>query len=121
MGGAMYRYFGLAICLFLIAGALVHVGPQRFFDFMALQIVLGGAVGYAMLKGNKSNFVAQFGNGAVYFGWLGTLIGVISICTGAFDIWGDLEKTGPALGIALLTVFYGYTLKLIAMTFSPQQ
>ena len=61
------------------------------------------------------------GIGTVYFGWLGTLIGLISICAGAVNIWGDINKTGPALAITLLTLFYGYILKPVTLTYSTQE
>ena len=30
-------------------------------------------------------------------------------------VWGDVEKMGPALAVALLTILYGYTVKLACM------
>ena len=34
----------------------------------------------------------NFGQGAVYFGWLGTLIGLIAITGNRFMVWGDEKK-----------------------------
>ena len=57
------------------------------------------------------------GNGAVYFGWIGTLIGLIALTAGKWDNWGDIEKTGLALSVAMLTLLYGYIIKLITLVF----
>jgi hypothetical protein len=32
---------------------------------------------------------------------------------------GNIEKMGPALAVAMLTLYYGYIAHLIAMTFTP--
>ena len=61
------------------------------------------------------NHIANFGNGAVYFGWLGTLIGLIAITGNRFMVWGDVEKMGPALAVSMLTILYGYSIKLVAI------
>ena len=59
----------------------------------------------------------NFGEGAIYFAWLGTLIGLIALTGGKWDNWGDVEKMGPALSIMMLTLFYGYTIKIITLAF----
>jgi flagellar motor component MotA len=84
-----------------------------------LLIVLGGGIGYAFLKGCWEPFIKLFGDGAVYFGWIGSHIGLIAITGGRFDTWGDIEKMGPALAVAMLTLFHGYMALLIAKTFTP--
>ena len=61
----------------------------------------------------------MFGDGAVYFGWIGSLIGLIAITGRRFATWGAIEKMGPALAVAMLTLFYGYMARLTAMTFTP--
>ena len=61
------------------------------------------------------NHIANFGNGAVYFGWLGTLIGLIAITGNLFMVWGDVEKMGPALAVSMLTILYGHSIKLVAI------
>ena len=30
-------------------------------------------------------------------------------------VWGDVEKMGPALAVAMLTIFYGYTIKIVTI------
>jgi flagellar motor component MotA len=61
------------------------------------------------------NHAKTFGQGAVYFGWLGTLIGLIAITGNRFRVWGDIEKMWPALAVAMLAILYGYTIKLITL------
>ena len=109
------RLFGLIVALCSIIGAVVTIGPQPYFDLPAFLVVIGGAAGYTLLKGDRSKFIFHFGTGAVYFGWLGTLIGLISITGDRFSAWGDVDKMGPALAVAMLTILYGYSFKLITI------
>ena len=51
----------------------------------------------------------------MYFGWLGTAVGLIAITGTPSFVWGDVEKLGPALAVAMLTVLYGYSLKLVTI------
>ena len=113
----MKQYFGLSICLFIIIGAISHVGFNYYNDILSFLFVAGGSVGYGFLKNQKNEFVTNCGNGAVYFGWLGTLIGLIALTAGKWNNWGDIEKTGLALSVAMLTIFYGYIFKLITLVF----
>ena len=108
---------GLLIVIFVIVGAASIVGFQLFNDIHSILFVLAGATGYSFLKSKRKDWVKNIGNGAVYFGWLGTLIGLIAIAGNRFDVWGDMDKMGPALAVSMLTIFYGYLLKLITMAF----
>ena len=105
------------IIIFTIFGVVSIVGFQLFNDIHGILFVLGGATGYSFLKSSRNGWVKNIGNGAVYFGWLGTLIGLIAIAGNRFGVWGDMDKMGPALAVAMLTIFYGYLLKLITMAF----
>ena len=113
----MSKYIGLLICLLIIMGAISHVGFNIFNDILSFSFVAGGSVGYGLLKDQKGKFIINCGDGAVYFGWFGTLIGIIALTAGKWNNWGDIDKTGTALSIALLTVFYGYIIKLITIIF----
>ena len=64
------------------------------------------------MRNNPAKHLANFGDGAVYFGWLGTLIGLIAITGNRFMVWGDVDKMGPALAVSMLTILYGYSIKL---------
>ena len=109
------KFLGLAICLGIIAGAAATVGIHLFLDINSLLFVLGGATGFLVMKNNSGRHIANFGEGAVYFGWLGTLIGLIAITGNRFMVWGDVEKMGPAIAVAMLTIFYGYTIKIVTI------
>ena len=109
------KYFGIVICLAVITGAAFTVGINIFIDIMSLAFVFGGAMGYALLKGNENGMVSSFGEGAVYFGWLGLLIGFIAIASNIFGALGGPEKVGSALAVAMLPVLYGYVTRLICM------
>ena len=111
------RIVGVGICLAIIFGAILQVGHHLFVDINAAMFVLGGASGFVFFKKDPINRIKNFGQGAVYFGWLGTLIGLIAITGNRFMVWGDVEKMGPALAVAMLTILYGYTIKLITTAF----
>ncbi|MGB0519240.1 MAG: hypothetical protein ACPGMZ_11770, partial [Candidatus Puniceispirillaceae bacterium] len=61
------KYAGIAVCLSIIFGAVAHIGIHLYSDFMSLTFVLGGAVGFALLKNETSAMPRNFGDGAVYF------------------------------------------------------
>ena len=107
------KIFGLAICFAIMLGAFFQIGPSMFVDLNSALFVLGGATGFLVMKNNPDEHVANFGQGAVYFGWLGTLIGLIAITGNRFMVWGDVEKMGPALAVSMLTILYGYSIKLV--------
>ena len=113
----MSKYIGLLICLSIIIGAISHVGFNYYHDMLSFSFVAGGSIGYGLLKGQKDQFIINCGNGAVYFGWLGTLIGLIALTAGKWNNWGNVEKTGIALSVAMLTLLYGYIIKLITLVF----
>ena len=109
------KFLGLAICLGTIIGAAATVGIHLYFDILSFLFVLGGAIGILVMKNDPENHITNFGEGAVYFGWLGTLIGLIAITGNRFMVWGDVEKMGPALAVSMLTILYGYSIKLVAI------
>ena len=109
------KIIGVGICFAIILGAILQVGHHLFIDINAALFVLGGATGFLVFKKDSGDHIKNFGQGAVYFGWLGTLIGLIAITGNRFMVWGDVEKMGPALAVAMLTIFYGYTLKMVTI------
>ncbi len=109
------KFLGLAICLATIFGAAATVGIHLYFDILSFLFVLGGAVGFLVMKNKPETHLQNFGQGAVYFGWLGTVVGLIAITGTPSFVWGDVEKLGPALAVAMLTVLYGYSLKLVTI------
>lgn len=109
------KYLGILICNAVIIGAAFTVGINIFIDIISLAFVVGGALGYALLKGNENGMVSSFGEGAVYFGWLGLLIGFIATASNIFGALGGPEKVGSALAVAMLPVLYGYVTRMICM------
>ena len=113
------RVAGFLLCLIVIFSAMNIIGAQIFMDALSLLLVLAGALGYAMLRNDGNPFIVKFGDGAIYFGWLGMLIGVIAIAANKAGFFTDMEKLGPALAVSLLPVFYGYVVRLLVYTLKP--
>ena len=109
------KMLGIGICFAIILGAFFHTGPNLYIDINSAIFVLGGATGFLVMKNKAKNHLQNFGQGAVYFGWLGTAVGLIAITGTPSFIWGDVEKMGPALALTMQTVLYGYTLKLVTI------
>ena len=107
------KIIGVGICFAILLGAMLQVGHHLFIDINAALFVLGGATGFLVFRKDSGNHIKNFGQGAVYFAWLGTLIGLIAITGNSFMVWGDIEKMGPALAVAMLTILYGYVIKLV--------
>ena len=112
------KLVGLTICLGTIIGAAVTVGFHLYFGILSLLFDFGGAIGFLIMKGNPENHMNNFGDGAVYFGWLGTFVGLIAITGNRFLVWGDIVKMGPALTVYMLPILYGYTVRLINIALS---
>jgi flagellar motor component MotA len=98
-----------------LSGIMDFKGVDIIIDLNSALFVLGGATGFLVFKKNSGNHIKNFGQGAVYFGWLGTLIGLIAFTNNTFMVWGDVEKTGQALALAMLTILYGYIIKLVTI------
>ena len=104
------RILGFIAC----AGMMVWImdgaaGIAAFLDAISLAIVFGGGLAFAVAKGglnqNRNQALLNFAEGAVYWGWLGLLVG----CVGIAANLKELSALGPAASIAILTVLYGYT------------
>ena len=109
------KILGIGICFAIMLGAFLQIGPDLFLDINSAIFVLGGATGFLVMKNKPENNIRNFGQGAVYFGWLGTVVGLIAITGTPSFVWGDVEKIGPALAVAMLTVLYGYMVKLVTI------
>ena len=112
------KILGIGICFAIMLGAFLQIGSHLYIDLNSALFVLGGATGFLVMKNDPSKHILNFGQGAVYFGWLGTLIGLIAIAGNRFLVWGDIDKMGPALAVAMLTILYGYTIKLVTLAFT---
>ena len=114
------KVLGLSICLATIFGAATTVGIDLYLDILSLLFVLGGAVGFTLMKNTSDTYIKKFGDGAVFFGWLGTLIGLVAIAGNRYEIWGNVEKMGPAFAVAMLTILYGYIIKLAMIALNTE-
>ena len=81
-----------------------------FFNMTSILIVLAGAISFALMGSNNPEKIEFFSKGAVTFGWVGFLIGAVLILKSVAE---DPAGIGPAAGVALLTVLYGYVIQAI--------
>ena len=108
------------IIFLVLAGACFEVGkvvekPMLFFDFPSLIIVLFIAAAYSF--SNQVNKLVEFGNGAVYAGWLALLIGFIGMGKQFANTNFDFKGLMEANSVLWLGVFYGYSIRLILTTY----
>ena len=106
-------FIGIFCIIGLVIGTILSVSDFGiFFDAPAFGIVIVGAFLYCIAAGgDAADRIENFGIGAVRFGWLGFLIGIIIMS--ASNIIISLDNIGPALAVALLTPFYGYFIKIL--------
>ena len=92
---------------------IIENGSQ-FFDInsFVFVIIVGGL--YAFSVKGENTYIQKFGDGTVRAGWLGSLIGVVSIFGSPVfaGSTSNLAALGAALAIASLTILYGYFIKL---------
>ena len=82
---------------------------KKFIDLPSFLLVVGGSLGYVLAKGKSSNFIKNFGDGSVYMGWIGLMIGIVIIG----NHHANTENIWPAFSVAFLPILYGYFIKLI--------
>ena len=116
-GRQMLKVLGFVGMLVMVAIAMnMAAGLAAFIDINSIVIVFGGAALFALAVGGSaqsaSSALDNLGTGAVYFGWLGFLIGVVAIAQNldAISDEGGLNviRLGEAASIGMLTVLYGY-------------
>ena len=103
------RIIGILIIIGMVVGAVSTIDYNKFIDLPSLLLVIGGSLGYVLAKGKSSNFIKNFGDGSVYMGWIGLMIGIVMIG----NHHANTENIGPAFSVAFLPIFYGYFIKLI--------
>ena len=104
------RIIGVLIIIGIVAGTTMTIDHTKFIDLPSMLLVLGGAIGYSLAKGTPKDFLRNFGDGSVYMGWIGLIIGLIMIG----NHYADADKIGPAMSVAFLPLFYGYLIRLIS-------
>lgn len=106
------KLIGFLVCFALIFWMMdSSAGISAFIDATSIAVVLIGAIAYAAAKGGisqtRNQALLNFADGAVYWGWLGFLVGCVAIA----GTVKELSGLGPAAAIAFLTVLYGYFTK----------
>ena len=113
----MLKLLGFVGMLLMLAVAMnMAAGLGAFVDIHSIVIVFGGAALFALAVGGSTQSAASaldnLGTGAVYFGWLGFLIGIAAIAQNLDTISDEgglnVIKLGEAFSIGMLTVLYGY-------------
>ena len=110
------RIIGIIIIIGMVGGAVASIDHTKFLDLPSMLIVLGGALGYVLAKGKSKHFIKNFGDGSVYMGWIGLIIGFIMIG----NHHAQSETIGPAISVAFLPILYGYLIKLITVGLEKQ-
>ena len=101
----------LTILLGACHAASKEVGSYLIFiDFPSAIIVVTIALAYSL---NKANKIKSFGAGAVYGGWLGFLIGLISMSADFAFNQLNTKDFLAANSVLWLVVFYGYCIKVL--------
>ena len=81
-----------------------------FIDIPSIIIVVIIALAYSY---NKTNKIKSFGDGAIYGGWLGFLIGLISMSADFALNQLNIKDFLLANSVLWLVVFYGYCIKVL--------
>ena len=116
------RILGFIAC----AGIMVWItdtaaGIDAFLDAISLAVVFGGGLAFAVAKGglsqNRNQALLNFAEGAIYWGWLGLLVGFAAIAAN----FREASALGPAAAIAILPVFYAHIVKWTVMAIVAQE
>ena len=81
-----------------------------FIDIPSIIIVVIIALAYSF---SKTQRIKHFGDGAVYGGWLGFLVGLISMSADFASNQFNTEDFFLANSVLLLVVLYGYCIKVL--------
>ena len=89
------RILGLVMCFALMLWIMnMAAGIAAFIDLISLSVVFGGGIAYAIAKGgvsqSRDQALLNFADGAVYWGWLGFLVG----CVGSLRLLCEMDDHG---------------------------
>ena len=104
----------------IMFAAITGGNPAAFIDLPSFVLVVASSffAGLAMSKGKfDERTISLTGDAAVIVGWLGFLIGLVLIAGSLNNVLAN-EMLGSTFSVALLTIFYGYFLKLICLMYS---
>ncbi len=111
----MNKVMAMSLILFLSINYMVlSESMMMFVDPVAILMVLGGAVSFALCGSGGWLSISRLNNaaeGAVIAGWLGALYGGVMILSNIDE--RPLEWMGSACAVMLLTVVYGYFIKAV--------
>ena len=109
------KIISITIYLTILFGACFAASKEAgnyliFIDIPSIIIVVIIALAYSF---NKTNKIKSFGTGAVYGGWLGFLIGLISMSADFALNELNTKDFLSANSVLWLVVFYGYCIKVL--------
>ncbi len=109
------KIISIIIYLIILFGACYAASKEVgsyliFIDIPSIIIVIIIALAYSL---NKTKKIKSFGDGAVYGGWLGFLIGLISMSTDIALNQLNTKDFLSANSVLWLIVFYGYCIKVL--------
>ena len=109
------KIFSIIIYLTILFGACYAASKEVgsyliFLDIPSIIIVVIIALAYSF---NNTNKIKSFGTGAVYGGWLGFLIGLISMSADFALNELNTKDFLSANSVLWLVVFYGYCIKVL--------
>ena len=109
------KIISIIIYLMILFGACYSASKEVgsyliFIDIPSIIIVVIIALAYSF---NKTNKIKSFGTGAVYGGWLGFLIGLISMNADFAFNQLNTKDFLSANSVLWLVVFYGYCVKVL--------
>ncbi len=103
---------GTFIIIGIILSALNTGDIDVFLDLRSFLFVFGISATVAVITTRDTKQrIKMFSRFSVSTGWLGFIIGLVLIM-GDLEFVKNLQAIFPALAIALLPIFYGYTIKL---------
>ncbi|MEE2775136.1 MAG: hypothetical protein VYE27_09505 [Pseudomonadota bacterium] len=100
----------MLLCTFIFAG-----GIGQFIDLAAASVVIVLGALFAFSVHGEGSYIRKFGDGCARAGWIGTLIGAVVIFGGERFAAFNVEEIGPAVAVTLLSLLYGYSLKMLSM------
>ena len=112
------RWLGFLGCFVLMLCIMdMAAGIGAFIDGMSAIVVIAGGVAYSIARGgirqSRDQALLNFAHGALYWGWLGFLVGAVAIVASLKELGG----LGPIVAIACLPVLYGYFANWMIMAF----
>jgi hypothetical protein len=99
----------------LLAGLSLAVGDfSLVIDLKAMAVVVSGGLAFVIVgKHDVQSRIENFSIGAVAAAWIGGLIGFIHVVAQVTDV----SSLAPAVAILILTLSYGYFIKILCSLF----